>query len=115
MEGFFDGVDVVAEAMASASGATAQRAPAETLISPSEAIPAEESTQAERTLSGESAPISAETPTPQKEVTPTGTSQTESTSVWDVPVGVTSRLRVPLLLLLQSYLLVTPSLPFPRL
>ena len=86
MEGFFDRVNVMAEAMASASVATTQGAPAETLVLPSEPIPTEESTQAERTLSGESAPISAETPTPQKEVTPTGTSQTESTSPATPPI-----------------------------
>ena len=44
MEGFFDRVNVVAEAMASASVATTQGAPTETLVLPSEPIPTEEST-----------------------------------------------------------------------
>ena len=76
IEGFFDRVDVVAEAMASASAsaATAQEAPAEALVPLSEPISAKESTQAERVVTEESSPIPAKIPTPQKGVTPTGAS-----------------------------------------
>ena len=74
IEGFFDRVDVVAEAMASASAATAQEAPAEALVPLSEPISAKESTQAVRVVTEESSPIPAKIPTPQKGVTPTGAS-----------------------------------------
>ena len=50
MEGFFDGPNAVAEAMASASAATEYRAPAEASIPPFEPIFAEEGTQAERVV-----------------------------------------------------------------
>ena len=77
MEGFFDRVDVVAEAMASASIA-AQGAPTETPIPSAEPSPIKEDAQTERI--SESAFIPIETPTPQKGVTPAATSQTESAS-----------------------------------
>lgn len=80
IEGFFDKADAVAKAMASSAAAAEQGAPAETLVLSSEPIPTEKSTQAERVVSSESASIPAKIPTPQKEVTPTGASQTESTS-----------------------------------
>ena len=80
IKGFFDGEDVVAKAVASASTAAAQGAPAEALVPLFETILAEESTQAKRAISGESASILIEIPTPQKEVTPIGTSQTGSAS-----------------------------------
>ena len=44
IEGFFDGVNVVAKAMAPASTATAQGAPAEARVPPSELVSTEEST-----------------------------------------------------------------------
>ena len=44
IEGFFDGANVVAKAMASASTATAQGAPAESRVPPSELVSTEEST-----------------------------------------------------------------------
>ena len=71
MEGFFDGADIATKAMTFASTAT-QGAPAKAPIPPPKPVPTEESTQAERV--GEFVPISAEIPTPQKEVTPTDTS-----------------------------------------
>lgn len=74
MEGFFDRADAVAEVMASASATVVQRAVVEALVPPSKPIPPEESTQAERVVSSESAPILVEILTPQKEVTPTDTS-----------------------------------------
>nr|XP_023891545.1 uncharacterized protein LOC112003569 isoform X2 [Quercus suber] len=77
MEGFFDGADVVAEAMAFASTA-AQRAPAETPNSSAELGPIKEGAQTEKVSKSTSIPN--ETPTPQKGVTPTATSQTESAS-----------------------------------
>ena len=80
MEGFFNRANVMVKAMASAFAATTQEAPAKALIPPSEPIPAEESTYARKVFSGESAPILVEFPTPQKEITPTSISQTESTS-----------------------------------
>lgn len=80
MEGFFDGTDIVAEAMVSSSAIVAQRALAETRVPPFEPILIEASSQAKKTVNGESAPDPVEIPTPQKGVTPTGVSQTESTS-----------------------------------
>lgn len=71
MKDFFDGADIVAKAMASAT-ATTQGAPAEAPIPPSKLVLVEESTQAERV--GESVPISAKIPTSQKEFTPTDAS-----------------------------------------
>ena len=64
IEGFFDGLDVVAEAMASTSVAAAQGAPVEASVPPSKPIPAEESTQTERAVSSRIAPIPVEIPTP---------------------------------------------------
>ena len=78
VEGFFNGVDVVAEVMASASIA-AQGDPTEAPIPPPKPIPTKGSTQAERV--GKSVPILAEIPTPQKEVTPTYASRTGSASL----------------------------------
>ena len=60
MEGFFDGVDIVVEAMASVSIA-AQGAPTEAPIPPPKPVLVEESAYAKRV--GESAPIPADTPT----------------------------------------------------
>ena len=59
MEGFFDGVDVVAEAMAIA----AQGVPAKTFIPSAKLVPVEEGTHTERVSK---LPIPAKTPTPQK-------------------------------------------------
>ena len=67
VEGFFDGVDVVAEVMASASTA-AQGGPTEAPIPPHKPVPTKGSTQ-------------ATIPTPQKEVTPTYASRTGSASL----------------------------------
>ncbi|KAK9998190.1 hypothetical protein SO802_017793 [Lithocarpus litseifolius] len=61
--------DVVAEAITSASAVAAQRAPAKAPVLLFEPIFSEESTQAERVVTGESSPILAEIPTPQKGVT----------------------------------------------
>ena len=80
MEGFFDRADTIAEAMASAFAATAQGAPAKTLIPLFELISVEESTQVEKFVTGESPLIPAEIPTPQKGVTPAEASQIESIS-----------------------------------
>ena len=77
LEGFFDGADTVAEAMASTSTA-AKGAPDKAPIPPTKLVPIKESTQAERV--GKSIPIPAEIPTPRKEVTPTNASQTGSGS-----------------------------------
>ena len=63
MEGFFDGVDVVAEAMAIAAPIAAQGVPAKTLIPSTELVPVEEGTHTERVSK---LPIPAKTPTPQK-------------------------------------------------
>ena len=77
MKGFFDRVDIMSETIATAS-TTAQGAPVETPIPSPKPGPIEESTQTERV--GESIPILAEIPTPQKGLTPTGASQTGSAS-----------------------------------
>ena len=78
IEGFFNEADIMAKAMASAFVAE-QGAPVEVLICPPKPVPVEESTQTERVC--EFVPIPAEIPTPQKEVTPTGASQTGSASL----------------------------------
>ena len=77
MEGFFDRVNVVAEAMASTS-ATTQGAPAEAPIPSSRPSPVEESGQTESGQTnrvGESVPIPAEIPNPRKGITLIGASQ----------------------------------------
>ena len=78
IEGFFDGADVVAEAMASATPATAQGVPVETPIPSTKSGPVEEGAQIEGV--NEPASIPTETPTPQKGVTPVTASQTKITS-----------------------------------
>ena len=70
MEGFFDGADVVAKVMASASAAVVQRVVAESLVPPLKPILVKESTQAERVVNGESTSIPVKILTPQKELTP---------------------------------------------
>ena len=75
IEGFFDRANVVAEAMASTSAAT-QGAPAKAPIPSSRPSPVEESGQTKRV--GESVPIPAEIPNPQKGITLIGASQTGS-------------------------------------
>ncbi|KAL0004745.1 hypothetical protein SO802_012306 [Lithocarpus litseifolius] len=65
MEGFFDGADVVAEAIATASPAAVQEAPAETSIPSAKLVPVDNDTHTERV--SVSSPIPVETPTPQKE------------------------------------------------
>ena len=77
IKGFFNGADIIVEAMTSAS-TTAQGAPVEVLIPSPRPGPVEESTQIERV--GESIPTPAEPPTVQKEVTPAGASQAGSAS-----------------------------------
>ena len=77
MEGFFDGVDIVAEAMASNSAA-AQGALAETPIPSPKPIPIEESVQTERV--SESASIPTKILTPYKGVTSATASQIGRTS-----------------------------------
>ena len=74
IEGFLDRVDVVTEAMASASAATVQEAPVEALVPLSEPISAKESTQAEMVVTEEFSPIPAKITTPQKGVIPAGAS-----------------------------------------
>ena len=69
VEGFFDGVDIMAKAMASTS-TVAQGAPVEAPIPSPKPSPIEESAQTERV--SESIPTFAEIPTPQKEVTHAG-------------------------------------------
>ena len=64
MEGFFDGVDTTVKAMASASTATAQGAPVETLVPRFEFISAKKSTQVKRVVIGEFASIPVKIPTP---------------------------------------------------
>ena len=108
MKGFCDEADIVAEAMAFTSTA-AQGAPAEAPIPPPKLVPIEESTQTEKV--GEFVPIPAKIPTPQKEVTPTGASQTGSASPITPPVISTND---PFIALSQavkngSSLVVTPS------
>ena len=71
----------MAEAMAYASTVATQGASAEAPIPTFEPIFAEESTQAERVVTRESAPILTKIPTPQKGVTPAMVSQTENTSL----------------------------------
>ena len=63
MKGFFDGVDVVAEAMATAAPVTVQGVPTKTLIPSAKLVPVEEGTHTERVSE---LPIPAKTPTPQK-------------------------------------------------
>ena len=83
MEGFFDGIDVVVEAMAFTS-ATVQGALAETPISLAKFGPIEECAQTKRV--GESASIPTKIPTPQKGVTPATASQIEGTSPATPPI-----------------------------
>ena len=64
MEGFFDGAEVVAKAMAIATLATTQAVPAETSIPSTEPVPVDEGTHTERV-------------TLQKGATPPAASQTE--------------------------------------
>ena len=64
MEGFFDGVDTMVKAMAFASAATAQGAPAKTPVPRFELISAEKSTQVKRVVIGEFASIPVKIPTP---------------------------------------------------
>lgn len=54
----------MAEAMASASIATTQKALTEALVPPFEHVSAEESTHVERVIIGESVPIPTKIPTP---------------------------------------------------
>ena len=61
MEGFFDGVDMVAEAMATAAPVAAQGVPAKTLIPSAKLVLVEEGTHTERVSE---LPILAKTPTP---------------------------------------------------
>ena len=77
MESFFDGADVVAEAMASISAA-AQGAPTKTYIPSAEPSPTKEGAQTERI--SEFASIPTKTSTLQKGVTLMATSETESAS-----------------------------------
>ena len=63
MEGFFDGVDIVAEAMAF-TFVVALGVPVEASIPSPKPIPVEENTQAERV--GEFVPILVEIPNPRK-------------------------------------------------
>ncbi|KAL4654020.1 hypothetical protein ACB092_01G348000 [Castanea dentata] len=77
MEDFFDGANVVAEAMASAFAA-AQGAPVETSIHSIEPGPIDEGAQTERV--SEFASIPTKTLTPQKGVNPTAAFQTKSAS-----------------------------------
>ena len=111
IEGFFDGAEAMAETMASASIATAQGALTKALVPPSKPISIEESTQAKKVAIEEFAPITTEIPTPQKGVSPTGASQTKSTSLATPLVISTSN---PFIALSQamrdgSSLVVTPS------
>ena len=69
VEGFFDGVDIMAKAMESTS-AIAQGAPTKVPIPSPKPSPIKESARTERVC--ESVPTLAEIPTPQKEVTPAG-------------------------------------------
>ena len=64
MKRFFDGADAMTEAMASASTIVAQGVPIEALVFPSEPISVEDSTQDERVVTRESAPILVEIPIP---------------------------------------------------
>lgn len=57
MEGFFDGANIIAEAMAFATTAPAQKIPAEALVPPFEPVSVKEITQAEGVVIGESASI----------------------------------------------------------
>lgn len=81
MEGFFDGADAVAKAMASDFAATAQGAPIEAPNPPFEPVSTEERTQVERVATEESAPIPTNISTPQKGVSLVGESWIESTSL----------------------------------
>ena len=96
MEGFFDGADVMVEAMASAS-VVAQGALAKAPISPPKLVSVKESTQTERV--GEFVPILTEVPTPKRKSLP----------------HVHLRLGALLLLLLLSSLPVILLLLFPML
>ena len=64
MEGFFDEVDVVAEAMATAASTATQGVPVKTLIPSAKLVPVNDGTHTERV--SELAPIPTKTPTPQK-------------------------------------------------
>ena len=83
MEGFFDGATIVAEAMAFTSTA-AQGAPIEAPIPSPKPNPIENNAQTERV--GESIPILAKIPNPQKGTIPAGASQTRSASPATPPV-----------------------------
>ena len=108
MEGFFDGTDIMAKAMAP-TPAAAQGAPVETSIPSPKPDPVEESAQTERV--GEFTSILAEAPTHQKRVTPTDASQTRSASLATPPIICGSD---PFATFSQaikdgSFLVVTPS------
>ena len=96
MEGFFDGADIVAEAIAFTFVATLG-VPVEASIPSPKPIPVEENTQAKRV--GEFVPILVEIPTPRKKPL----------------LQVYLRLGVLLLLPLLSSQPSIPSLPSPKL
>ena len=79
MEGFFDGLDVMSEAMASATPTATQGVPAEAPIPSTELVPRDEGTHIERV--SETASILAETLTPQDGAIPFATAQTEVASL----------------------------------
>ena len=62
MEGFFDGADIIAEAMAFAIAVSAQGVPVEALVPPSKPVSTKEITQAEGVAIGESTPIPTSDP-----------------------------------------------------
>ena len=66
MEGFFDGANIIAEAMASAIVAATMEVFAKSSIPSSKLISAEEDVSVEKKVVGESIPISAEFSTPSK-------------------------------------------------
>ena len=78
MEGFFDGVDVVAKAMVIATSAATQTVPAETPIPSTKLVLVDEGTYTKRV--SEPTPTFAETLTPQKEATYLAASQTKVAS-----------------------------------
>ena len=94
MEGFFDGADVVAEAMASTTSTTAQGVPVETPILSTKSVPVDKGTHIERV--SKLTPITTETLTPQKGVAPPVASQTEVASPATPPVISTGNLFVAL-------------------
>ena len=102
MKGFFDGVDVVAEAMATAAPVTVQGVPTKTLIPSAKLVPVEEGTHTERVSE---LPIPAKTPTPQK-----GPASSTASSATPLVISTSD----PFLALSQavkdgSSLVVTPS------